>query len=127
MLEIKKAERTPELERLCEAHAVALADGAELYCAHCGGFVGCCAFTVEGELLTICGAWAEQEYGAALCDGLVRAVYQYALAHGAKRAEFSSLFPETLWRALSDFGHTHKTDNDIDNFLTKCKNCAREA
>lgn len=126
MLELKKAERTPELLRLCAEHGVACVEDSELFAAYCGGVVGCCAFTVEGTELTICGAWVDEALGAALCDGLVRAVYQYALVHGAKTASFSSLFPEMLWQGLAAFGHSHKTDNDIDIFLSNCKNCARK-
>ena len=125
MLKITKAGQSPELEAFCKENGVAWGQELEYYAATCGKIVGCCAFAIAGDRLAIHGAAALEEFGPALCDGLVRAVYQYALREGAKTADFTPDFAQNLWSALVAFGHTHKTDNDIDNFLTNCKNCAR--
>lgn len=125
MLELKHTRNEDALRGFCEYSNLLCADEFEAYAAYdAGETVGYCIFEL-GEALLLLDTRVEAGYGAALCDGLVRAVLDYACKRGVNRAEFAQSFCPQSWEQLHALGYTVKTVQNIDNFLTNCKNCAR--
>ncbi len=126
MLELKKVDAEDALEAFCEASNLLYSEEYESYGAFDRGeLVGYCLFLLRGGRLTLIDAGARAEYGDALIDGLVRSVLGYARSCGAGPAEFSGSFDEAAFARLRAFGFANKLIEDIDKFLSTCKNCAK--
>ena len=124
MIEIIKTENEDAVRGFCECSNLLYADDFEAYTAlDRNEMIGYCIFQLR-DLLTVVDARAKEEYGAELCDGLVRAVLNHAYNNGVNTAVFSNRFNIETWKKLQAFGHNVKTVKDIDNFLTNCKKCA---
>ena len=124
MLELRHIEDKEALRSFCLSFKQPFTNKLEAYAAFCGGgAVGVCFFTIEDELL-LRDAIIEEEYGAELCDGLVRAVLNYAELHGVVRAKFAEGFNEKAKESLHRFGFKQNVIEDIDKFLTGCKSCS---
>lgn len=124
MLELKKAESEDALHAFCECSNQMYDEKFEAYEALDGDeIVGYCLFLGGGETLLLADAQVKDEYGPALADGLVRAVFNYGLSLGLHRAFFAAEFNEKTWESLASFGHGDKCVKDIDNFLSNQKNC----
>lgn len=126
MLELKKVDAEDALKAFCEASNLLYSEEYESYAAFDRGEpVGYCLFLLRGGRLTLIDAGAQPEYGAALIDGLVRSVLGYARSCGAGPAEFAGSFDKDTFARLRAFGFANKLIEDIDKFLSTCKNCVK--
>ncbi|WP_312641643.1 GNAT family N-acetyltransferase [Hydrogenoanaerobacterium sp.] len=123
MLELRKTENEDAVRSFCQYSNLLYTDEYESYAAlDRGKLVGYCIFQLGGTL-TIVDVGVKEEYGAELCDGLVRAVFHYASASGVNSAIFADVFDDDIWKLLQPYGYTDKSVHDIDNFLSNCKKC----
>lgn len=123
MLELRLTKNKDDISAFCARSGLGGMNDALAYEAVCGGKIaGYCLFTL-GSTLSLADAVCDAEFGAALCDGLVRAVLNYAALAGVTSAQFAESFNAEVYEALNEFGFKSKTICDIDIFLTTCKAC----